>query len=149
MAVTIEWLRKTYGSPVNERNMSLLYIPTELTAANSFLPKRVYANKDLHAPLLKALRLCHARGLLHEIRAYSGCFHIRTMRGGAAQSKHSWGYAIDFNAEDNVMGKTREQLQRDGKKPFTEEFLQCFRDAGFTCGGDWEGRSKDLMHFEL
>lgn len=149
MPVTIEWLKKTYGNPSNERNMALLYLPPELTSANAFLPKRVYANKDLHAPLVKALNLCKTRGVLCEIRAFSGCFNVRSMRGGASQSKHSWGYAVDFNAEDNVMGKTREQLQRDGKKPFTEAFLQCFRDAGFTCGGDWGGRHKDLMHFEL
>jgi hypothetical protein len=39
-------------------------------------------------------------------------------------------------------------LIKEGKKPFSEEFLKCFRDAGFDCGGDWKNRP-DRMHMQI
>lgn len=148
MSVTTAYLYKKFGDPHAERNLGLVYIPEDLVAANPKLPKRIYLNKDLHAPLLKALRNCQVAGVLGEITSFDGAFNIRTVRGGVSTSKHSWAYAVDFNAADNRMGYTQMQLLQMGLRPFTEKFLACFRAAGFTCGGDWVDRP-DRMHFEM
>ena len=139
-----------YGNPYKNKNMGLVYLPSDLRDANPALPRRIYANIDTHAKLIAALRLCLERGVLGEIKVFSGCFNIRLMRGGSAYSLHSWGLAFDFNAPDNPMGVgfTYEYLRSIGKQPFTEKFLKCWRDSGFDCGGDWSS-TKDRMHFQL
>ena len=148
MSVSTAYLYQKFGDPHNERNLALLYIPEDLLYANPKLPKRIYLNKDLHVPLVKALRNCQVAGVLGEITSFDGAFNIRVVRGGNSTSKHSWAYAVDFNAAQNRMGYTYAQLLNMGLRPFTEKFLACFRAAGFTCGGDWKDRP-DRMHFEM
>ena len=54
---------------------------------------------------------------------------------------HALGCAIDINPAQNPMSRT---LITD----MPREFIQCFKDAGFSWGGDYPNR-KDAMHFEL
>lgn len=148
MTTTTAQLYAKFGDPHNERNLALLYLPEYLLTVNPKLPRRIYLNKDLHAPLIDALRRCKDAGVLNEITTFDGAFSIRTVRGGVSSSKHSWAYAVDFNAAQNRLGYTYDQLVGMGLRPFTEKFLSCFRAAGFTCGGDWT-RRPDRMHFEM
>ncbi len=148
MTTTTAQLYAKFGDPHNERNLALLYLPLALLAANPKLPARIYLNKDLHAPLVAALYRCKEAGVLGEITEFNGAFNIRSVRGGVSSSKHSWAYAVDFNASQNRLGYTYAQLKDMGLRPFTEKFLACFRAAGFTCGGDWTSRP-DRMHFEM
>lgn len=60
-------------------------------------------------------------------------------------SLHSWGIAIDFSPAENTMGGT------DGKGGPSKlrqhpAFVEVFRSAGWTWGGDW--KMKDDMHFQ-
>ena len=148
MTTTTAQLYAKFGDPHNERNLALLYLPQDLLTANPKLPVRIYLNKDLHAPLVDALHRCKTVGVLGEITTFDGAFSIRTVRGGVSSSKHSWAYAVDFNAAHNRLGYTYAQLKAMGLRPFTETFLSSFRAAGFTCGGDWTSRP-DRMHFEM
>ena len=101
--------------------------------------ERIYANKDLVSLLNKALILVETRNLCHELKTFDGCFQIRNVRGkNNALSAHSYGIAIDFNAAENPLG---------GSITFSKEFLDCFREAGFTLGADFA--RKDGMHFSL
>lgn len=62
-------------------------------------------------------------------------------------SMHSWGIAVDFDPRLNAMGARN--LEEPGQLcPLVAypEFLQVFRDAGWTCGHDW--KMKDTMHIE-
>lgn len=136
-----------YGKPELEKAMVLWDIPTFLELG--VIPKKIYCNRDLILPLTQALTNVIERDLITQVRTWDGCFNIRKKRGGSTYSLHSWGIAIDLNSSHNSFGKTYEQLVAAGRKPFSEEFLQCFRDAGFTCGSDFSGRYVDRMHFEL
>lgn len=144
--VTSAQALKKYGLPEKEANMTLWEVPAHLQVAP--IPKKIYCNKDLVKPLTEAICELHATGYIKELKTWDGCFNIRKKRGLSSYSLHSWGIAIDLNSSDNALGKTYTQLLALGKKPFSEGFLQCFRNSGFTCGGDWKTRP-DRMHMEL
>ena len=137
---------KKYGAPTDEKFMVLWDVPKELEIG--VIPKRIYCNKDMIEPLTKAFQNLIKTGLVKELKTWDGCFNIRNKRGARSMSLHSWGVAVDLNSSDNQFGKTYEQLKKIGKNPFTDGFLQCFRSAGFDCGGDWV-KNPDRMHFQL
>ena len=127
-----------YGDPSkNElKFMKVWDVPTELE--HGAIPKKVYCNKDLIAPLEAAFRNLKDRNLIDQIKTWDGCFNIRKKRGGATMSLHSWGLAIDINAAWNGFGKT---------PTMSSSVVKCFTDAGFDWGGTWT--KKDGMHFQI
>ncbi len=127
---------KKYGDPVKESNMVLWDVPVELEIG--VIPKRLYCNKDLVAPLSAAFSNLIHRGFISELKTFDGCFNIRKQRGASSQSLHSWGIAIDVNAAWNGLGK---------QPQLSAEFVKCFTDAGFDWGGTW--KRLDGMHFQL
>lgn len=145
--VTSEQARAKYGEPSESNKWLTLWdVPSDLEVG--VIPKKIYCNKDLVKPLEQAFRNLIQRNKISELKTWDGCFNIRKARGKNFMSLHSWGLAIDCNAQSNPLGLTREQIKAKGLTPFSEEFLQCFRDAGFECGADWKGRP-DFMHFQL
>lgn len=124
--------------------MTLLPIPQEIggswinSASNRFV-ERIYCNKDMAPKLLAALNGLKENYLLHELKTFDGCFHIRNVRGDRKKlSAHSYGIAIDINASENQMGHPT---------AFSPEFLECFKKAGFIWGGTF--KRCDPMHFTL
>jgi hypothetical protein len=134
--VTSAQALKKYGDPTKESNMTLWDIPSELEIG--VIPKRLYCNKDLVAPLTQAFKNLIATGHVKEIKTWDGCFNIRKKRGLTSMSLHSWGIAVDINAFENGLGKTPK---------LSSGFVKCFTDAGFDWGGTWT--RKDGMHFQL
>jgi hypothetical protein len=134
--VTSAQCLKKYGDPTKESNMTLWDIPTELELG--VIPKRLYCNKDLVAPLTQAFKNLITTGFVKELKTWDGCFNIRKKRGLTSMSLHSWGIAIDVNAAWNGLGKT---------PVLSAGFVKCFTDAGFDWGGTWT--RKDGMHFQL
>jgi len=63
----------------------------------------------------------------------------RPIRGRNAPSNHSFGLAIDINAQDFPLGSS---------KRLPQWIVNLFTDMQFEYGGDWSGR-KDPMHFEF
>lgn len=118
-----------------------------IIAANSAIPKKLYANKDFFPVLNNWLLALLNAGLLHEIRKYDGIWAIRMKRGLNSLSLHAFGVAIDVNARDNPLGLTREQAIAKGLTPFSKEFIECSRPY-VDCGADWKSRP-DGMHFQL
>jgi hypothetical protein len=85
----------------------------------------------------EAIKAC---GLQDQALHYSGIFNARAIRGQTAHpSTHSWGIAIDLEAEKYPLGSTRR---------FPPEIVKIFQDAGFFYGGDFKSR-KDPMHFQF
>lgn len=125
-----------YGAPEKENNMVLWDVPTELEIG--VIPKRLYCNKDIVAPLAAAFKNLIRSGYVYELKTFDGCFNIRKQRGAKSQSLHSWGVAIDVNAAWNGLGKTPQ---------ISAGFVKCFTDAGFDWGGTW--KRLDGMHFQL
>ena len=134
--VTSTQCLKKYGDPTLERNMTLWDVPKELEIG--VIPKRLYCNKDLVAPLTQAFKNLIERKFVNELKTWDGCFNIRKKRGLTSMSLHSWGIAIDVNAAWNGLGKN---------PTLSAGFVKCFTDAGFDWGGTW--KRKDGMHFQL
>jgi hypothetical protein len=125
-----------YGDPEKEKNMTVWNVPDNLEVG--VIPKKVYCNNDLVAPLEQAFKNIIDRGLVGELKTWDGCFNLRQKRGSASPSLHSWGVAIDINAAENGFGKT---------PTMSAALVSCFKDAGFDWGGDWT--KPDGMHFQL
>ena len=88
----------------------------------------------------QAFEAIKAAGLQDQVRNYSGIYNKRVIRGQTSHpSTHSWGIAIDLEAEKYPLGSTRR---------FTDEIVKIFKDAGFFYGGDFRSR-KDPMHFQF
>ena len=134
--VTSQQALKKYGDPSKESNMVLWDVPTELEIG--VIPKRLYCNKDLVAPLSLAFKNLITTGFVNELKTWDGCFNIRKKRGLSSMSLHSWGIAIDVNAAWNGLNKT---------PVLSAGFVKCFTDVGFDWGGTWT--RKDGMHFQL
>jgi hypothetical protein len=102
---------------------------------------RIFDNYVLDGPLRRALGFLVERGLAEELRTFNGGFNIRKMKGGSGYSTHSWGLAVDFNADSNDFGK---------KPTLSLEFVKCFAESGFEWGGLWTpDEYRDGMHFQL
>lgn len=98
---------------------------------------RLYCNKDMKPALLSALYNLKERGLQTELKTFDGLFNIRFVRGTKDRpSTHAYGLAIDINAAENKLG---------GAVNFTQAFIDCFTEAGFTWGGSFS--RIDGMHF--
>jgi hypothetical protein len=134
--VTSQQALKKYGDPTLEKSMIVWDVPTNLEIG--VIPKKLYCNKDIVAPLTQAFTNLISTGKVSELKTWDGCFNIRKKRGLSSMSLHSWGIAIDVNAAWN-------QLNMVPK--LTPEFVKCFTDAGFEWGGTWT--RKDGMHFQL
>jgi hypothetical protein len=134
--ITSKQARERYGDPTTESSMVLFRVPEVLQLGA--IPKRIYCNRDLVAPLTEALNNIVARGLADQVKTWDGCFQIRRTRTGTSASLHSWGLAIDINAAWNGMGKV---------PTMSKELVACFTDAGFEWGGAW--KKPDGMHMQL
>ena len=125
-----------YGDPRTEAAMTVLTVPSDLRIGA--VPARVYCNRDLVQPLLRAFENLRDANLADEIRTWDGCFNIRSKRVNQSLSLHSWGLAIDINASWNQLGKT---------PTLPANVVLCFLEAGFEWGGTWD--VPDGMHFQL
>ena len=134
--VTSAQALKKYGDPSAQKFMTLWDVPAELEIG--VIPKRIYCNGDMVAPLTQAFKNLIDRGFVSELKTWDGCFNIRKKRGLSSMSLHSWGIAIDVNAFENGLGK---------EPKLSAGFVKCFTDAGFDWGGVW--KRKDGMHFQL
>ena len=96
----------------------------------------IAANIDMHKPLADALNLIVNKGLQSQLFTFDGCYNIRPVRGGNQMSAHSWGLAIDINAQSNRLGM---------QPSMSQELVQCFEQMGFDWGGKFH--RMDGMHF--
>lgn len=75
---------------------------------------------------------------------FSGSWVHRYTRGYEKQkllSPHAWGVALDIDHKRNPMGKKLITT-------FPQWYVDAWKKAGFTWGGDFKNR-KDAMHFEI
>lgn len=136
MVTSAQCLQK-YGTPSDSNpHLALWDVPAALEIG--VIPKRIFCNKDLVAPLTKAFQNLISTGHVNELKTWDGCFNIRKKRGLNTMSLHSWGIAVDLNAFENGLNQTPK---------LSSGFVICFTDAGFDWGGYW--KRKDGMHFQL
>lgn len=103
---------------------------------------RVTCHRVMLPQLRGALTEIVSRGLSDRIRPdeYAGCFYPRFIASDPSRglSLHSWGIALDINAEGNQRGTVGE---------IDREVVAILKSWGFAWGGDWS--FTDPMHFEL
>lgn len=138
--VTSKQCLNKWGDPLTTHDegtyMVMWDVPANLEIG--IIPKRIYCNKAMIAPLTKAFTSLISTGFVKELKTWDGCFNIRKKRGLTSHSLHSWGIAIDVNAFENGL----RQIPK-----LSAGFVKCFTDAGFEWGGTWE--RLDGMHFQL
>lgn len=102
---------------------------------------RLYVNKAVWPSLQSAFEACLALGDGYQIKTL-GCFAPRPKRVNGDLSVHSWGAAVDLNADTNP-------LSFDGvlRTDIPDAWVAEFERRGFTWGGRW-GRP-DSMHFQF
>lgn len=78
-------------------------------------------------------------GLQSEIKTFHSCHHLMHLQDSPVLSVHSWGAAIDLNADENPKGTMG---------AWSEEFIRVMIRNGIHCGQNWTG-NKDPMHFAM
>jgi hypothetical protein len=129
-------------------NMGMLDF-SDYAKVNKRLPNKIYCNKIIMEDLCKVFNDLVRTKLINEIISYDGCFNPRYIRGLEHKkilSNHAFGTALDFNASQNPLGRSREECIAAGLKPFTTQFIQVWGEYNFLSGEKF--RRKDLMHFE-
>ena len=81
-----------------------------------------------------------SQGLREQIHTFGGCFSFRPQRNGVKLSTHAWGIAVDLNPETN---------RQDSSGDMHADVIAVFRAAGFSWGGEWQGKRRDPMHFQF
>ena len=80
-----------------------------------------------------------------EITDFGGCFNYRLMRGSNSKlSAHSWGTAIDLDANRNLLKETSKTARF--ARPEYKAMIDIFEKHGFASLGRLQDR--DFMHFE-
>jgi hypothetical protein len=99
----------------------------------------VTCHRKLIPQLRGAMEELEADGLASTIHAFAGCFAARNVLSSpsASISHHSWGIAIDVNADTNPFARPPSQ---------DPALVALMERWGFTWGGDWI--VPDGMHFE-
>ena len=126
------------GAPVHDIQVHRLASPHFLSALNA-----VWSAAQKNALLHHGLS---TRQILHSFGGdiFSGSFVLRYVRGYEDEkilSPHSFGIAIDINAQRNPMGKPL-------CTTFPSWYVAAWKSAGFIWGGDFHNRP-DAMHFEV
>lgn len=95
-----------------------------------------------YAPQFKGL-LTDLEGAGYRLnQAETGGYNPRMIRGTNIPSKHATGEAVDVNWNENPQGGP------GGNLP-PELAHQLAAKYGLTWGGDWSGKTRDPMHFEI
>lgn len=101
--------------------------------------KFIYCNRDIAPNLNQAFKNVANRALYLELQSFDGCYSVRDVRGAPGRiSAHAYALAIDVNASSNRL-RTRGAM--------SDALAQCFKDAGFKHGRDFD--RCDPMHFTL
>ena len=111
------------------------YLP-DLVEYNNRPVNSWYVNKDIVGPLASVLSELRVRGLLHEIKYFSGSYSLRTVGGTNNISTHSYGLSLDFNSLIMPWGKPNK---------WSYDFVAVWLRNGWCWGGFLQ--KQDPMHF--
>ena len=134
-----------FGLPGDESNL----VPFEFPYPTYYAGKQVTrgrCHKKVKDSLLRVLndigdRYGHAKAIMEEAEDYGGIFNFRKKRGASSLSLHSWGIAIDLDADDNAF---RDSWPMKADMPL--EIMECFAREGWLSAGAFWGY--DAMHFQ-
>jgi hypothetical protein len=134
-----------YGQPGNESRLVPITFPFP-TFYGGKIVKTTRVHERCADSLLRVLKDISTQfgrdhGTMEEIEDYGGCYNFRNSRGSTILSKHAWGAAIDYDADDNTF---RDHWPLKADMPL--EIMECFaREAWISAGAFW---GYDAMHFQ-
>lgn len=141
-------LERGYGDPRQPDFRKRFIVPVEAGGI------KVYVHKDLAYLTKGFLTQIVNEGYKLDARADDWGYAFRPIRGYETKykltknlkylSNHSWGTAIDLNATSNPMtsdGRVHTDMPR--------HVIDAANTWGFSWGGDYTGKRKDPMHFEV
>jgi len=145
----LDAIRATYGE-IEVANGAVVTPGWEsanmIMAHEAWMPAgKLYVNKKIWPILKAAIETCLALNDGYLIKTL-GCFSPRAQRGANSSilSTHSWGIAVDLNADDNPLTFP----PADMVKTIPDTWIATFESCGFTWGGRFKNRH-DPMHFQL
>lgn len=124
-------------SPIGWEAASMVSVPTWPGYA-----RKLYVNTAMVEPLAAALMAAMAACPGYKIRTM-GCFNPRLKRVNGSLSVHSWGLAVDINADTNPQTAPGKPIVRD----IPDAFGEAFEKAGFTWGLRF--KHPDPQHFQF
>ena len=104
-----------------------------------FPEKEIKIHKHFWPLLQDAFLELEKMGLHNEIRTFHCSYKLMYLQESPVLSVHSWGAAIDLNAEDNPKGSLG---------TWSDELLQVMQKHGIHCGQKWTGNTEP-MHFSM
>lgn len=136
---------KFYGRPGDERNLTVIEFPFP-TFYGGKRVKTTRVHKRCAESLLRVLNGIQKgfgadREIMEEAEDYGGCYNFRNSRGSTTLSKHAWGAAIDYDADDNGF-RDHWPLVADMPIWIMEEFAL---EGWISAGAFW---GYDAMHFQ-
>jgi hypothetical protein len=139
-------LRKFYGTPGDESNLTNINVSHLPISYDGKKVNTIRCHKKVADSLSRILnnifsKFKNKENILEEAKDYGGCFNFRLKRGGNTYSVHSWGAAIDLDADDNTF-KDSWPMKADMPLEIIEEFTK----EGWTSAAAFWGY--DAMHFE-
>lgn len=146
-------LRAFYGRPGDESNLVSFTFPYPMFYGG----KRVLTtrcHKKVKDSLVKVLTSIgnlwrDKPGVMEEAQDYGGIYNFRNSRAGSFLSRHSWGIAIDLDADDNTMSDPWPTVA-DMPLEIMEEFA---KEGWMIAGAFWAHKKVphngyDAMHFQ-
>lgn len=113
--------------------------PLPLGWAKETLAKAARVNIVIAEETERVFALLEREGLWALLKTYDGGYTWRTQRGSTTKlSMHSFGAALDFNAETNALGTPGDM---------SAGIVQVFESCGWTWGGRFH--RPDPMHFQF
>jgi peptidoglycan hydrolase-like protein with peptidoglycan-binding domain len=142
-------LTKFYGEPGQNQTMLETPYPLYLDWALSQKIEKFSIHEKCHASALAVMnRVADAYGLdkIHELGLdqFGGCLNVRKMRNGNTLSTHSWGIAIDWDADRNPLRATATTARL--ARPEYSKFLDLWEEEGWVSLG--RARNFDWMHLQ-
>lgn len=129
-------------SPLWEARMVSVAFPAPLPLGwdLSRMARGCRVNQAIAPEVDGVCRLIAKEGLWRRFRTYDGGYAWRQQRGSTSKlSLHSFGAALDFNAESNRQGTPGDM---------DSALVQIFEAFGWTWGGRFAGSRIDPMHFQ-
>ena len=138
-------VRAFYGEPGDEGNLTSIEFPYPMLYEGKRVMKSrchyLVADSLIRVLLKIGNRFSDEPGIVDEASDYGGIYNFRQKRGGSSLSLHSWGIAIDLDADDNMF-RDNWPMKADMPLSIMEEFAR----EGWTSAGAFWGY--DAMHFQ-
>jgi len=134
-----------YGRPGDESNLVSFEFPFPMFYGDKKVAKSrchfKVVNSLLHVLNNIGSLYSGDEEIIEEAEDYGGIYNFREKRGSSSLSLHSWGIAIDLDADDNTF---RNHWPLSADMPL--EIMECFAREGWLSAGAFWGY--DAMHFQ-